>query len=651
MSRILGIDLGTTNSAMAIIVDGEARIIENAQGRRTTPSAVSFISEDDYVVGDDALGQALDNPFCTVTSIKRFMGRTYTETAAERENVTYRVQRGPNDCVRVKIKTRERSVDELLATLHEQVSEHGVDFYGGNLVLENIDGKKYSPEEISACVLRKMKADAELALGEEITDAVITVPAYFADSQRQATRIAGRLAGLNVLRVISEPTAAALAYGVGDPRRDETVMIFDLGGGTFDVSLLQIKEGVFRVLATSGDNRLGGDDWDMRLMVHLSNEFSKEHGFQLLEHDECLQRLKDAAVRMKCELSSVDEACADVGNIVVRDGVAYDLHCTVTRKQFENMTRLLRGRLDIPVNTALKDAGLTYKDLDRVVLVGGSTRIPSVRELVKRHTRLEPVEGVNPDEAVAMGAAIQAGLLTGEVAGIELHDVTPLSLGIEVYGGVMDVLIPRNTSIPASTEQVYETTTDNQDAVTVKVYQGERGIAVDNKCLGTFRLEGVPPMPAGKAHIEVSFDIDANGIVTVSARELVTGVEQSIHITGSTALSPEEVDAMIADAQAHNAEDDLYATQLDLSEEADRLLQDTDKALRRYRTRLSPQQLDAIQSTSAALHDCLYNPPAEPTAEHNDALKERLDALREAREPLEVASKVKNSKEIGWWGD
>lgn len=646
MSRVLGIDLGTTNSAMAVVVGGEARIIANAQGGRTTPSVIGFHTEEDYYVGAEAVAHALDLPRDTVTSIKRFMGRGFDEAEREMMGVTYELVRGPGGSVRVHIKTRERSMEEIQAALAQRIAEHGLDLEGGNLFLSGVNGHDYTPEELSSFVLRKMKEDAELALGEEVVDAVITVPAYFGDAQRQATRSAGRLAGLNVLRIISEPTAAALAYGVGDPRRDETVLIFDLGGGTFDVSILQIKQGVFTVLATSGDNHLGGDDWDLRLMVHLSTEFAREHGFQLLEYDDCLQRLRDAAVRAKIALSSLDEVTVEERNIVTVQGTAYDLRCRITRRQFEDMTRLLRGRLDIPLNNALRDAGLTYRDLDRVVLVGGSTRIPSVRELVRRHTRLEPVEGVNPDEAVALGAAIQAGMLTGEIAGIELRDVTPLSLGIEVHGGLMDVLIPRNTAIPASTCEVYETMQDAQEAVTINVCQGERGMAADNRSLGTFRLTGIPPLPAGEARIEVSFDIDVNGLVTVSARELSTGVEQQIHITGSTALSAEEVDALVADARAHDAADSTMAAAVRLREEGDELLREVTRGLERYASRLGADELQVLNDACQRTWDLMCEEAVDEQA--NDALRAALDELLVARVPLERTSGARRGNEYGW---
>lgn len=648
MGKVLGIDLGTTNSAMAIIVDGKARIIENAEGHATTPSVVNFSTETDWSVGVPALAKVLSDPRHTVTSIKRFMGSSYDESAEARAKANYPVVRGPRGGVRVQVKMRERSVEEIMEMLDKQRAEHGLDLLGGSVVLSGANGEEYSPEQLSGFILSKLKADAEAYLarhpelaapgpdGAKVTQAVITVPAYFNDAQRQATRAAGRLAGLEVLRIVSEPTAAALAYGIGSPDKDETCMIFDLGGGTFDVSILQIREGVFRVLSTYGDNRLGGDDWDRRLMDHLADEFLKEHGIDLRKDQSALEQLHNAAIQAKIALSSSEQTRVFVEGIAARDGDSLNLDVTLTRRQFERMTAGLLGRLKIPMDMAVQGAGISVKDLDEVVLVGGSTRMPAVRKMVERYTHLEPNASVNPDEAVALGAAVQGGLLNGEVKGASLLDVTPLSLGVETRGGVMQVLIARNTTIPAHAEELFLTTQDGQTAVTIGVYQGERGIARDNKALGSFRLEGIPALPRGKAQIEVSFDIDANGVVAVCAREVTTGVEQRIHITGSTQLSDEDIQAMLADSEAHSAEDAAYQRLVELQSEADSLVYWTRKALKEHPNWVSAVQREVLATRTAALAEVRERSGEEDTA----ALAAAIDALREAREPLEAAAQT-----------
>lgn len=648
MGKVLGIDLGTTNSAMAIIVDGKARIIENAEGHATTPSVVNFSTETDWSVGVPALAKVLSDPRHTVTSIKRFMGSSYDESAEARAKANYPVVRGPRGGVRVQVKMRERSVEEIMEMLDKQRAERGLDLLGGSVVLSGANGEEYSPEQLSGFILSKLKADAEAYLarhpelaapgpdGAKVTQAVITVPAYFNDAQRQATRAAGRLAGLEVLRIVSEPTAAALAYGIGSPDKDETCMIFDLGGGTFDVSILQIREGVFRVLSTYGDNRLGGDDWDRRLMDHLADEFLKEHGIDLRKDQSALEQLHNAAIQAKIALSSSEQTRVFVEGIAARDGDSLNLDVTLTRRQFERMTAGLLGRLKIPMDMAVQGAGISVKDLDEVVLVGGSTRMPAVRKMVERYTHLEPNASVNPDEAVALGAAVQGGLLNGEVKGASLLDVTPLSLGVETRGGVMQVLIARNTTIPAHAEEVFLTTQDGQTAVTIGVYQGERGIARDNKALGSFRLEGIPALPRGKAQIEVSFDIDANGVVAVCAREVTTGVEQRIHITGSTQLSDEDIQAMLADSEAHSAEDAAYQRLVELQSEADSLVYWTRKALKEHPNWVSAVQREVLAARAAALAEVRERASEEDTA----ALAAAIDALREAREPLEAAAQT-----------
>ena len=522
MSKIIGIDLGTTNSAMAVLEGGEPTIIINAEGDRTTPSVVSFQKDGELVVGKAAKNRAVTNPENTIASIKRFIGRNYSETASERGTVAYNIKNGKD---------------------------------GRNMV--DIDGKEYTPEEISARVLQKLKADAEKYLGEPVTEAVITVPAYFNDAQRQATKDAGKIAGLEVKRIINEPTAAALAYGLNKTDKDEKVLVFDLGGGTFDVSILELGDGVFEVLSTSGDNHLGGDDWDQRIIDWMADKFKGEHVVDLRKDKMTLQRLKEAAEKAKMELSSATQATINLPFITAVEGQPVHLDYTLTRAEFERITSDLLDRCKTPVHTALRDAGLKSSDIDEVVLVGGSTRMPAVQEEVKKITGKEPHMGVNPDEVVAIGAAIQGGVLAGDAAasGILLLDVTPLSLGVETMGGVMTRMIERNTTIPTRKTEVYSTAADNQTTVEIHVLQGERNFARDNKTLGRFQLTGIPSAPRGVPQIEVTFDIDANGIVNVSAKDLGTGKEQKITISGSTALSDDEIDRMVADAQEHAEED------------------------------------------------------------------------------------------------
>lgn len=654
MNKVLGIDLGTTNSVMSIIVNGEARIIPNDLGNPTTPSVINFTSETDSVVGEKALAKVLSDPRHTITSIKRFMGSSYDETEEARDKANYPIVRGPRGSVRVQVKMRERTTAEIMEMLDKQREEHGLDLLGGSLVLAGANGEEYSPEQLSARILAKLKDDANRYLAQhpelidaqaergpdadigQITQAVITVPAYFNDAKRQATRTAGRLAGLEVLRIVSEPTAAALAYGIGSPDKDETVMIFDLGGGTFDVSILEIREGVFRVLSTYGDNRLGGDDWDRRLMDHLADEFKKAHGVDLRNDTNALEQLHNAAIQAKIALSSKDEVRVFVPGIAKsEDSEApdwLDLDVNVTRRQFERMTAGLVGRLKIPMDMAVRGAGLTVRDLDEVVLVGGSTRIPAVRRAVERYTNIVPNASVNPDEAVALGAAVQGGLLNGEVKGASLLDVTPLSLGVETHGGTMQVLIPRNTTIPAHAEQLFLTTEDGQTAVSINVYQGERGIARDNKALGSFRLEGIPALPRGKAQIEVSFDIDANGVVSVCAREVTTGVEQQIHITGSTSLSEEDIQEMLEAAKAHGEEDQAYQKLVELRSDAESLVYWTRRALKEHPNWVNAEQRELLAVGVEALEGAL-------AAEEAQRLEDAIAVLRSAREPLEESAK------------
>ena len=584
MSKVLGIDLGTTNSCMAIMEGGQPTVIPNAEGGRTTPSIVAFTKNGERLVGSAAKRQAVTNPKNTIFSIKRFMGRKYDEVRGELDRIPYEVVRAPNGDAHVKVGDRT-----------------------------------YSPPEISSMILQKMKADAEAYLGEPITQAVITVPAYFNDSQRQATKDAGKIAGLEVLRIINEPTASSLAYGM-DKKSDEKIAVYDLGGGTFDISVLEIGDGVFEVKATNGDTHLGGDDFDTRVMDWLVDEFKKENGIDLSKDSMALQRLKEAAEKAKCELSSSQSTEINLPFITADASGPKHLVTTLTRAKMEQLVDDLIDRSMTPVENCLRDAGIPKSQIDEVILVGGMTRMPRVQQEVEKQLGKEPHKGVNPDEVVAIGAAIQGGVLKGEVKDVLLLDVTPLTLGIETLGGVSTPLIERNTTIPTRKSEIFSTAADNQSTVEIHVLQGERKMAADNKTIGKFHLDGIPPAMRGTPQIEVTFDLDANGILKVSAKDLGTGKEQKITITASSGLSKDEVERLVKDAEAHATEDSARRDAVDAKNRGESLAYETEKFIKENGEKMPSDKKMKVENSLQALKETLKG-------SDTDAVKKAVETL------------------------
>jgi len=588
MGKIIGIDLGTTNSCVSVMEGNEPVVIPNSEGRRTTPSIVAFLDNGERKVGDPAKRQAITNPKNTIYSVKRFMGKKYSEVAAERKNMTYTVEQGNNDTVRIRIGDR-----------------------------------LYTPQEISAMILQKMKSTAEDYLGTTVTEAVITVPAYFNDAERQATKEAGQIAGLEVKRIINEPTAASLAYGLDKKHKDMKIAVYDLGGGTFDISILELGDGVFEVKSTNGDVHLGGDDFDSRIIDWLAEEFKKDEGIDLRKDPMALQRLKEAAEKAKIELSSSTSTEINLPYIMPVDGIPKHLVRTLTRAKFEQLIDDLVQRTIEPCRKALQDAGLSVSEIDEVILVGGSTRVPRIQEEVERFFGKKPSKGVNPDEVVAIGAAIQGGVLTGEVKDVLLLDVTPLSLGIETLGGVFTKLIEANTTIPTKKSEIFSTAADNQPSVEIHVLQGERPMAKDNRTIGRFHLDGIPPAPRGIPQIEVTFDIDANGILNVSARDKGTGKEQRIRIEASSGLTEEEIERMKNEAKANAEADKREKERIDKINAADSLIFQTEKQLKEYGDKLS-------EGNKTAIKDSLENLKNAHKSQDLAAIDKAMEALNAA---------------------
>ncbi len=593
MSKIIGIDLGTTNSVVAVMEGGDPSVITTAEGSRLLPSVVAFNKNGERLVGETAKRQAVVNPENTVYSIKRFMGRRFDEVEKERGMVSYQVIEGPVGDARVKLP---------------------------------VNGKEYSPQEISAMVLGKLKKDAEAFLGETVTKAVITVPAYFNDSQRQATKDAGKIAGLEVLRIINEPTAAALAYGL-DKKENETILVFDLGGGTFDVSILEVGDGIIEVKSTNGDTHLGGDDWDQAVVNWVADEFKKENGIDLRKDRQALQRLRESAEKAKIELSSVMETEINLPYITADASGPKHLQIKLSRAKFEQLTGDLLERIKGPFNAALKDAGLSPNQIDEIIMVGGATRMPMVQDLVRSFTDKEPHKGVNPDEVVAVGAAIQAGVLGGDVKDVLLLDVTPLSLGLETLGSVMTTLIERNSTIPIKKAEVFSTAEDNQTAVDIHVLQGERPMAGDNMTLGRFRLEGIPPAPRGIPQVEVTFDIDANGILNVTAKDKATGKEQNVTITASTNLNQGEIDGMIKQARENEAEDRKRHELIEARNMADSLAYQTEKTLGELGDKIPENERQDIQAKIASLREAIQGEDAGQIKQLGDDVQNAFHAI------------------------